>query len=137
VQRRQCGVAVDLVDKLVRDELVLPDRGPAADSAMANGRRGRVLIGVERVGHHLEGHGAVRQSRSLIHQLLARCVLDPELAQIGADAVYRALEKPGALAVSGLIDGKLDGRRTAVQNQDRQRSHESNPLWLGLNESSG
>jgi hypothetical protein len=60
----------------------------------------------------------------LIDQLFACGVLDPELAQIGADAVDRALVELGALAVAGLIDGKLDGRRTAVQNQYGQRRHE-------------
>ncbi len=84
---------------------------------MADGRRGREVAGVQRVGHQLEGHRAVGQSRGLIDQLLAVAVLDPELAQIGADAVDRALEELGPLAVAGFVDRKLDGRRTAVQNQ--------------------
>ena len=62
---------------------------------MADGRRGREVAGVQRVGHQLEGHGAIGQSRRLIDQLVALGVLDPELAQIGADAVDRALEEPG------------------------------------------
>jgi len=45
---------------------------------------------VKRVGNHLEGYGAVGQGRGLIDQLLAVGILDPELAQIGADAVDRA-----------------------------------------------
>ena len=67
--------------------------GAAANRAMADGRRGRELAGVQRVGHQLECHGAVGQSRRLIHQLFAGGVLDPELAQVGADAVDRALEE--------------------------------------------
>ena len=46
--------------------------------------------GVQRVGHQLEGHGARGQSRGLIDQLFAVGILDPEFAQIGADAVDRA-----------------------------------------------
>jgi len=41
MQRRESCVAIDLVDELRRDELVLVDGGPAADHAMADGRRGR------------------------------------------------------------------------------------------------
>jgi hypothetical protein len=62
-------------------------------------------------------------------------VLDPEGTLVGADAVDRALVELGSLAVAGLVDGKLDGGRTAVQNQYRQGRHEFNPLRLGLNES--
>jgi hypothetical protein len=91
---------------------------------MADGRRNGKVAGVERIGHQLEGYGAIGQSRSFINQLFARSVLDPELALIGADAVDRALMEPDTLAVAGLIDGKLDGRRTAVQNQYGQRRHE-------------
>jgi len=39
MQRRQSGVAIDLVDKLGRDALVFVDRRPAANGAMTNGRR--------------------------------------------------------------------------------------------------
>ena len=90
---------------------------------MADGRRRGKIAGVERVGDQLEGHRARGQGRSLIDQLLALGVLDPELAQIGADAVDRAFVELGALAVASLINGKLDGRGTAVQNQDGQRRH--------------
>ena len=110
VQRRKGRVALHLVDQLRRNELVLLHRRTAANHAMADGRRGRKVAGVQRVGHQLEGHGALGQSRSLIDELLALGVLDPELAQIGADAVHRALEKPVPLAIAGLIDGKFDGR---------------------------
>ncbi len=114
MQRRESGVAFDLVDELRRDELVFADRRPAADGSMADGRRGREVSRVERVGNHLEGHGAIGQSRSLIDEFLARGVLDPELAQLRADAVDRALVQLAPLAVGGLIDGKLDGRRAAI-----------------------
>ena len=90
---------------------------------MADGHGRGEVAGVQRVGHQLEGHGARGQSRGLIDELLARGVLDPELAQIGADAVHRALEELVALAVASLIDGKFDRRRTAVQNQYGQRRH--------------
>ncbi len=103
-------------------------RGAAADHAMADGRRGGEVAGVERVGDQLEGHGAVGQRGRLIDELVAVGVLDPELAQIGADAVDCALVELAALAVAGLVDGKLDGRRTAVQNQYGQRRHEEKPL---------
>jgi hypothetical protein len=69
---------------------------------------------VKRVGNHLEGHGAVGQGRGLIDQLLAVGVLDPELAQIRADAVDRAFEELAPLVAAGLITGEFDGRRTAV-----------------------
>jgi hypothetical protein len=87
---------------------------------------------VERVGHQLEGNGPIGQGGGLIDQLFAGGVLDPELALVGADAVHRALVELGPLAVAGLIDGKLDGRRTAVQNQYGQGSHVFNPYRLGL-----
>ena len=47
--------------------------------------------GVQRIGYEFEGHGTGGQSRRLIDQLFAGRVLDPEIAQIGADAVDRAL----------------------------------------------
>ena len=120
----KCGVAFDLVDQRGRDALVFADGGSAADGAMADGRRGGEVAGVERVGDQLEGHGAVGQRGRLIDELFAVGVLDPELAQIGADAVDRALVELAAFAVAGFVDRKLDGRRTAVQNQYRQRRHE-------------
>jgi hypothetical protein len=39
-----------------------------------------------------------------IHQLLAAGVLDPELAQIGADAVDRAFVKLAPFTVAGFIN---------------------------------
>ena len=84
---------------------------------------GREVAGVERVGYELECHGAVGQRRRLIHQLFAAGILDPELAEIGADAVDRAFEEPCALAVAGFVHGEFDGRRTAIENQNRQRGH--------------
>ena len=104
VQRRQRLVALDLVDQLGRDALVFPHRRPAAHCAVANGRRGRELAGVQRVRHQLERHRAARHGRRLIHQLFAARIFDPELAQIGADAVDRTLEEPRPFAVAGLID---------------------------------
>jgi hypothetical protein len=67
---------------------------------------------VEGVGNHFESHCASRHCRGFIHQLFAGRVLDPELAQIGADAVDRAFKELGAFAVTGFVDGKFDGRRT-------------------------
>ncbi len=124
VQRRESRVALHLVDQFGSDELVLEHGRPAGNHAMADGYRGREVGGVQRVGHQLESDGARGQSRRLIHQLLPVAILDPELAEIGADAVDRALVQLDARAVAGFIDGKLDGRRTAVQNQNRQRRHE-------------
>jgi hypothetical protein len=59
---------------------------------------------VERVGDQLESYGAIGESRSFVYELVAGRVLDPELAQIGADAVDRALMEFGAFAVAGFID---------------------------------
>ena len=124
VQRRQVAVALYLVDQFGRNALVVLKRGSAANHAMADGRRGREVAGMERVGHQLEGNGAVGQGRGLIDDLFALCVLDPELAQIGANAVDCPLVELGPLAVAGFIDRKLDRGRTAVQYQYRQRGHE-------------
>jgi hypothetical protein len=104
VQRRKGRVALHLVDQRRRDELVFLHRGAAANHAMADGHRGREVAGVKRVGHQLEGDGARGQGRSLIDQLFAVGVLDPELAQIGADAVDRALVELAPFAVAGFID---------------------------------
>ena len=71
VQRRERSVALHLVDQLGRDELVFLHGRAAADHAMADGRRGREVAGVQRIGHQLEGHGAGGQGRRLIHQLFA------------------------------------------------------------------
>jgi len=43
----------------------------------------------------------------LIDKLFAGGVLDPELAQIGADAVDRALVQLAPLAAAGFVDGNL------------------------------
>ena len=61
VQRRKGRVAFHLVDQLGRDELILLHRRPAGNHAMADGRRRREVAGVQRVGHQLEGDGAVGQ----------------------------------------------------------------------------
>jgi len=124
VQRRKIGVALDLVDQLGRDALILLHRGSAANHAMANSGRSGEVAGVKRVGDQLEGNRTIGQGRRLIHQLVAAGVLDPEFAQIGADAVDRALVELAPFAVAGFIDRKLDGRRTAIQNQYRQGRHE-------------
>ena len=71
VQRRERRVALDLVDQLGRDELVFLHRRAAANHAMADGRRGREVAGVKRVGNELEGHGAVGQRRRLVDELFA------------------------------------------------------------------
>ena len=91
VQRRKGRVAFHLVNQLGRDALVFQHRRSAGNHAMTDRDRSRKVGGVQRVGHQLEGHGARGQSRCLIDELFARRVLDPELAQIGADAVNRAL----------------------------------------------
>jgi hypothetical protein len=98
---------------------------------MADGRWGREIAGMKRVGHQLECDGAGGQGRGLIHQLLAGGILDPELSLVGADAVDRALVELGAIAVAGFIDGELDGRGTAVQNQYGQRRHERTSVSWG------
>jgi hypothetical protein len=59
---------------------------------------------VQRVRHQLERHRAAGHGRRLIHQFFAARIFDPELAQIGADAVYRTLEEPRPFAVAGLVD---------------------------------
>ena len=103
---------------------------------MANGGRGGEVAGVERVGDQLEGHGAVGQRGRLIDELVAGRVLDPELAQIGADAVDCAFVKLAALAVAGLVDRELDGGRTAVEYEDGQGWHEEKPLEVGADSGS-
>ena len=83
---------------------------------------------MERVGNQLEGNSAIGQRRRLVDDLLALRVLDPELAVIRADAIDRAFKELCPLAVAGFVHRKLDGRRTAIQNQNRQRRHEKNLL---------
>ena len=95
VQRRKGRVALHLVDQLRSDELVLQHRGPAAHHAMADGRGAGKSIAAQRVGHQPESHRARGQRRRLIHQLAALRILDPELAQVGADAVHRAFKERG------------------------------------------
>ena len=90
---------------------------------MADGRGSREGAGVERVGDQLEGDGAVGQRRRLVDELVAVGVLDPELAEIGADAVDSAFDELAATAVGGFVDGELDGRGTAVKDEDGQRRH--------------
>jgi hypothetical protein len=116
VQRRQSLVAFDFVDELGRDELVLADGRSAAHRAMTDGSRDWELAGVQRIGHELECHRSAGHGRRLIHQLLVGSVLDPELAEVGADAVDCPLKESCPLAVAGFVNGKLDGRRTAVQD---------------------
>ena len=77
-------------------------------------------VGVERVGHQLERDCASGQRGGLIHDLLVVGVLDPELSEVGADAVDGAFIQAFALAIAGLVDGELDGRRTAIQDENRQ-----------------
>ena len=103
VQRRQSFVAFDFVDELGRDELVLAYGRSAAHRAMAYGSRSREFAGVQRIGYQLECHRTTGHGWRLIHQLLAAGVLDPELAQVGADAVDSALEEPFPFAVAGLV----------------------------------
>ena len=91
VQRRKLRVAFNLVDQLRSDALIFLHRRPAANHAMADGRRSREFARVQCIGHQLESDGAVGKRRCLIDQLFARSILDPKLAQIGADAVDRAL----------------------------------------------
>jgi len=120
VQRRESRVAFNLVDQCRRDALVLANSRSPADHAVSDGRRGRDLARFERIGYQLEGNRAAGHCRCLIHQLLIRRVFDPELPQIGANAVDRAFKEPRPLAVAGFIQRKLDRRRTAVQDQNRQ-----------------
>ena len=65
MQRRERLVAVDLIDQLGRDELVLIHRRPAAHRAMPDRRRGRELAGVQRIRNQLECHRAAGQGRRL------------------------------------------------------------------------
>ena len=58
---------------------------------MTDRLRGREVAGVQRVGHQFERDGAIGQRRRLIDQLFALGILDPELAEVGADAVDCAL----------------------------------------------
>ena len=63
----------------------------------------REVAGVERVGDELESNGAIGQRRGLVDKLFARRVFDPELAEVGADAVNRTLEEPCPFAVAGFV----------------------------------
>ncbi len=110
VQRRKSLVAFDLVDELGRDELVFADGWTSAHRAMADGCRGREIAGVKRVDHELECHGEAGHRRRLVHELFAAGVLNPEFAEVGADAVDRALVQLEPPAVAGLIDRKFNGR---------------------------
>ena len=104
VQRRKGRVALDLVDQLRRDALVF-----AALSGPPQTMRWPMAAGagnspeLQRIGHQLESDGAVGQRRRLVHQLFAVGILDPELAEVGADAVDRALEEPCPFAVAGFV----------------------------------
>ena len=97
---------------------------------MPDGLGGGKVAGVEGVGHQLEGDGAVGKSGGKVEQLFALGVFDPELAQLGADAVDGALEDFGSLAVAGVIDGELDGGRAAVENENGLGGHAGGP-WGG------
>ena len=110
VQRRQSLVAFDFVDQLRRDELVLADRWSSANRAMPNGSRDRELARVQRIGHQLERHRTAGHGWRLIHQLFAGGILDPELAEVGTDAVDRTLEEPRPFAVAGFVPREFDGR---------------------------
>jgi hypothetical protein len=70
---------------------------------MPDRSRGREVAGVQCVGHQPEGNRPVRQSRRLIHQLVAISILDPETALIRADPVHRAFMQLAPFAVFGLI----------------------------------
>ena len=102
-------------------QLVFEHRGPAAHHSVSDGRRRREIVAAERVGNQPESDRARRQRRRLVHQLAARRILDPELSQIGADAVHRAFKEAVALVAAGFVNGEFDRRRTAIQNQNRQR----------------
>ena len=104
MQRRKICVALDLVNQFRSDTLVLLHGRSAANHAMPNGSRGGEVARVQRIRNQLECDRSVGQRRRLIHQLLARCILDPELAQIGADAVNRALVQLASFAVAGFVN---------------------------------
>ena len=92
VQRREGGVAVDLVDQFRRDALIFANRRAAAHGAMTDGRGRGKLAGVERVGDQLECDRTVGQRGRLVEELLALAILHPELAEVGADAIDGAFE---------------------------------------------
>ena len=86
---------------------------------MTDGGGGREVGGVQRVGYEFEGHGTIGQGRRLVDEFFAVGVFDPEFALVCADAIDGTLMQLAAFAVAGLIDREFDGRRTAVQDQDR------------------
>ena len=61
---------------------------------MADRRRGRELAECSASATSLNATDAAGQRRRLVHQLLAVRILDPELAQVGADPIDRALKEP-------------------------------------------
>src|ERR1019366_8344213 len=123
MQRSKGRIFLHFVDQVGRDALVVLHGRASRGHAMADGKRGREVARMQRVCYKCKSHCACRQGRRLVDELLAFSILDPEFAEIGADAVYRAFVKLGALAIGRFIDSKLDRRRTAVQNQNWQRRH--------------
>src|SRR6266568_4096838 len=103
---------------------------------MANRGGGREVAGMKSIGNQFECHGSRRQRRCLVDEFVALGILDPELAKVSADAVDCSFVELGALAVASFIHREFDGRRTAIQNQDRQRRHEKEPLTLSLKSAS-
>ena len=71
---------------------------------MTDRDRGREVAGMQRIGDQLECHRACGQRRRLVHQLFSGAILDPELAQIGADAIHRAFVQFHARAVAGFVN---------------------------------
>jgi len=92
VKWREGGVALDFVDQLRRNALVFFNGGAAGNDPMAD-RPGSRQVGVEGVGHKLEGNRAVGQRGGLIDELFSAFILDPELALVGPDAVDRPFKE--------------------------------------------
>ena len=125
MQRCEGCVAFHLFDQGRGDSLVVLHRRATGNHTVTDRRRGWEVLGMQRVSHLFEGNSPGRQGWSLIDHFLAFGILDPELALIGSDAVGRALVEFLRFAVAGPIHRELDRRRTAIQNQYRQRRHEN------------
>ncbi len=128
MQRRKGRVALHLIDQLGCDELVFLHSWSAGNHAMTDCHRRGEVGRVQRIRDQFEGDGASRQRRCFVDKLLATLVLDPEFAKVGADSIDCALVQLGSRTVAGFVNRKLDGGRTTIQNQDRQRRHERKPL---------
>src|SRR6516164_318210 len=77
VERSKGRIALDLVDQLGSNQLILTHSRSATDGAMPNRHRRREIARVQRIDYQLECDRTARERGRLIQKLSARRVLDP------------------------------------------------------------